>query len=728
MNTQFFHCILRFLRATLQFLRTRDSKKDGVSIKEFGQIGLQEKTVKQFYRRASWALIILSMTCGPASAQDSWMPDPSLQLAVREELGLGTNEPFTRDDLLKLQRLDPYKYGVKSLTGLEHAKNLTWFSFAGNDVSDLSPLAELTQLQLLYGWSNKRLSDISPLAELTQLRVLNLGVCNIQDITVLANLTQLEELTLYYNEISDIRPLENLTELTFLRINSNYITDITPLENLNKLETLWIHHNSITDVSFLQSATFEVRYDEICEIPGLPIRERIAAQSKPSFFLWGKILNRRDLEDTQRTSLADLYMKLFGFDLRFRFVNGHWQLVGLLDEARAQRDALLAENPNLIFLHGISFRTEFPGAHREDWEHWIRDENGDRVHVNSTYYTAYLIDFTHPEVQDMIVAQAIAIRNCGLYDGIFFDWWNENASILDGYRSYSSVLAARITVLRRIRQAIGDDFLILVNPNRSKPIHSAPYINGIYMENGRDTAHGYTPQGLMEIEDTLLWVEENLREPQMNIVEGWGVIVPSDETFATPTADNKSVKWSRVTYTRPDHPENIKWSRLFTAMSLTHSDGYVTFYNGYFDKERTDGANHWYDIYNAELGRSVSETATLYQTPKGITIDGLFIREFDHGWAVYNRSGKERLIKLREKVRGFSSGVENKLWHTIPDLDGEIYLKVGEAINPADLNGDGTVNILDLVIVANGLGSDEPDLNGDGTVNILDLVIIATEM
>ncbi|MCY3743596.1 MAG: putative glycoside hydrolase [Candidatus Poribacteria bacterium] len=656
----------------------------------------------------------------PAFAEDTWMPDPNLRRAVRAALGLGANDPFTRDDLLKLHRLDPYRYGVKSLIGLEHAKNLTWFSFAENDVTDLSPLAGLTQLELLYGWSNKRLSDISALAELTQLHTLNLGVCHIQDITVLANLTQLEELTLYYNEISDIRPLENLTELTLLRINSNYITDTTPLENLDKLETLWIHHNSIADVSFLQSATFDVRYDEICEIPRIPIRERIASQSKPSFFLWGKMLNRQDLSETEQFSLADLYMRRYGLGLRWQFVNGRWQFVGLLDEARAQRDALLAENPNLIFIHGVPFRTFFPGEQSEDWEHWIRDENGDRVRVNSDYYTAYLIDFTHQDVQDMIIQQATAARNCGLYDGIFFDWWNENASILNGYRTYESVLRAREIVLQRVREAVGEDFLILVNPNRSKPFVSAPYINGIYMENGRDTAHGYTLEGLMEIEDTLLWAEENLRQPQMNIVEGWGVIVPSDETFTTRPADNKPVEWSRVTYTRPDHPENIRWARLFTAMSLTHSDGYVSFYNGYFDKERVDGANYWYDIYNAELGRPIGARAEIYRN-----IDGLFIREFDHGWAVYNRSGNEQRIEFGEEVSGFASNVENNRSHTIENFDGEIYLKPLKVVNPADVNGDGIVNVLDLVIVANGFGQDAPDVNGDGIVNVLDLVIVA---
>ena len=45
-----------------------------------------------------------------------------------------------------------------------------------------------------------------------------------------------------------------------------------------------------------------------------------------------------------------------------------------------------------------------------------------------------------------------------------------------------------------------------------------------------------------------------------------------------------------------------------------------------------------------------------------------------------------------------------------------------------DLNGDGVVNIQDLVIVANALGKAEPDLNGDGVVNIQDLVIVANAL
>ncbi len=44
---------------------------------------------------------------------------------------------------------------------------------------------------------------------------------------------------------------------------------------------------------------------------------------------------------------------------------------------------------------------------------------------------------------------------------------------------------------------------------------------------------------------------------------------------------------------------------------------------------------------------------------------------------------------------------------------------------PADVNGDGVVNVLDLTFIASRLGKASPDVNGDGVVNVLDLVLVA---
>ena len=133
-----------------------------------------------------------------------------------------------------------------------------------------------------------------------------------------------------------------------------------------------------------------------------------------------------------------------------------------------------------------------------------------------------------------------------------------------------------------------------------------------------------------------------------------------------------------------------------------------------------DHEHIWYDFWDAPLGHPVGGAETKAQRYENR--EGLFTREYTNGWAVYNRSGKEQQIQLLEQTTGAASGITSTQ-HTIPDLDGEIFLKM--TTSPVDVNGDGTVNILDLVVVANAFGKQQPDLNGDGVVNILDLVVVA---
>ena len=151
-------------------------------------------------------------------------------------------------------------------------------------------------------------------------------------------------------------------------------------------------------------------------------------------------------------------------------------------------------------------------------------------------------------------------------------------------------------------------------------------------------------------------------------------------------------------------------------MSLTLSDGYVLFANDYLH-----GHEHfWYPFWNANLGRPVGGDETkgqLYDNREGV-----FIREYTNGWAVYNRSGQSQTIRFESHVNGKASKF-GSTEHVIADLDGEIYLKT----NKLDLNADGVINIFDLVIVANSLGESggKSDVNSDGVVNVLDLVLIA---
>ena len=62
-------------------------------------------------------------------------------------------------------------------------------------------------------------------------------------------------------------------------------------------------------------------------------------------------------------------------------------------------------------------------------------------------------------------------------------------------------------------------------------------------------------------------------------------------------------------------------------------------------------------------------------------------------------------------------------------FDGIIQLQsLTRVQGPADVNGDGVVNILDLTFVASRFGETSPDLNGDGVVNILDLVLVGNHL
>ena len=641
--------------------------------------------------------VIILLIAQSVFAQIVDIPDPNLESAVREVLQLPARQPITEQDMAKLKLLEAEHAGIQDLTGLEYAINLRTLLLPRNEIQDITPLAGLINLDFLILRNNLDF-DISPLSNLTQLTYLNVSGIPIKDLTPLSNLTQLRELHAISCRIKDITPLSSLTQLTWLNLSHNQIVDVSPLANLITLEKLWIDGNGITDFSPLEGLSLtDFRYDQICLIPAPPIQDRIENRNFPSIFQgWdNSILNLPALSRGDRIAYHDLYWHHLPFELHF-FPAPPWnQLTGDLETAIARRDELLARNPNMLFLVEIRQRSaHVPGQYPDDWFGWLRDENRNPVQVSEG---TYLIDFRLPEVQDIIVEQAIAVSKCGLYDGIMFDWWSEGGGTLYSgdppifYSTEAEEREARIAILQRIRQAVPDDFLILCNNNRRKLPLSAPYINGNFMETFYFRA-GYTLDDIIEIETNLIWLEENLREPQINCLKGQGIPTES-----------------------PDSPNNRQWMRLFTTMSLTLSDGYALYVTGI---RKQHLIHFWYPFWDTNLGQAISPTVQRYQG-----IDGLYIREFTNGWAVYNRSGKPQTITLPRVSTGVSNGKQD-ITHLLPDLDGEIYLRVGK---PFDLNRDGTVNILDLILVSQYFGTTKGDINGDGTTNILDLTVIARQ-
>ena len=456
-----------------------------------------------------------------------------------------------------------------------------------------------------------------------------------------------------------------------------------------------------------------------------PVEERIKGRSLPSAVqAWAHLVGTTDDNTISNIALHDLYFSA-SHSLDFwvwwhlsdaeptyglSTVLSRWQI----DEAKEAHQRVMDMNPNIILLFEIRIHNHLSlEAFPPDSEHWLKNAGGNVLErPKNVPWDEYYIDLFNPNTQALLIDRIVAVANCGFFDGIFLDGFFEQGAGSNRWdkveryadKTETDMIEAHATILERVRERVREDFLILVNANRTKIPRYVEYVNGTYMETGRvhQGEDGYSYRGLQEIEDTLLWAEKNLREPQINCLEVEGIGTHP-----------------------PDSPNNQQEMRMFTTLTLTHSDGYVLYTTGRASVPGNDefvpGKEHiWYDFWDTDLGRPVGGNETKRQTYN--SIDGLFIREFTNGWAVYNRSGEAQTISLPQETTGVASGFRNAQ-HTIPDLDGEIYLKsTGEV---ADLNGDDVVNILDLVIVANAFGKTEPDLNGDGVVNILDLVIVA---
>ena len=161
---------------------------------------------------------------------------------------------LTSADLDRLTDLDASNLNITTLTGLEYCTSLTRLYLNGNQISDVSMLSNLIKLTFL-NLNGNQINDISVLSGLTNLEILWLNNSQISDISSLPNLTNLKSLLLSDNQISDISVLSNLTNLTQLYLNGNQINDISVLSGLTNLETLWLNNNQISEISSLSNLT-----------------------------------------------------------------------------------------------------------------------------------------------------------------------------------------------------------------------------------------------------------------------------------------------------------------------------------------------------------------------------------------------------------------------------------------------------------------------------------------
>ncbi len=298
-----------------------------------------------------------------------------------------------------------------------------------------------------------------------------------------------------------------------------------------------------------------------------------------------------------------------------------------LEKARSNRARLLTLNPNMVFLFEIRWRDAPSSFLPEDSPFWKRLDNGEiEKGWQGGWVPFYLLDYENEAFQDNVARQAKIALESGVYDGVMLDW------------------SGHLPIVKKVRQAIGKDGLIVVN------IHDdiadgekyKDYINGSFMElNPEDqstrTSKFSQDRNLRQwenIQKALLWFEENLQPPRINCLEVWG--------------DRKDMARMRAT----------------TTLALTHSDGYVL-YGDPNPLETPDHLHDWYSFWDVPLGKPKGKMTPLS--------NGAYQREFQGGLVVYNpfRNGTITVRFQQERTRA-SSG-QKATEFSIADRDGDIF-------------------------------------------------------
>jgi hypothetical protein len=355
------------------------------------------------------------------------------------------------------------------------------------------------------------------------------------------------------------------------------------------------------------------------------IAERTAARDFPSVFqAWSPADNLRGETELVTAARHDLIwhgVSWFGlsWDKSPSGLGENIRPESIADGLRKRRE-LLELNRNLVLMAEIRYRDASRRFLPDNHKWWRRNPDGTLTKGWSEGRFLQL-DFDNPEYRRHVAKRAGAVVKTGVVDGVLLDWWRDDDSRLD--------------LVKMVREAIGDEHLIIANANDRTTPRTAPYINGYFMECYRSK----TPKDWQRIAETLKWAEVNLRRPRANCLETWF----------------------------HNSRDDLNLMRATTAMALTCSNGYCLFSDPN-PLPTGDHRHNWYPFWDTNLGKPTSS---------GITVpDGTIRRDFDNGTAIYNPMGNETVEVTFDQSRTSAATGKTSRTHTLKSLNGDIYLKI----------------------------------------------------
>jgi formylglycine-generating enzyme required for sulfatase activity len=198
-------------------------------------------------RKFAILTLLISGLAG-ALAQEISVPDPGLNAAIRDALHKPAG-PLTQQDMLNVTNLNARQRNVRSIVGLETARNLTSLDLSINLLTNFALPSTLTKLVSLDGSVNGLTNCFIPNG-MTNLASLILEGNSLRNLSLPADLRGLTNLDLEGNELTSFNSLSNLTGLVSLDLGFNSFTNFSLPAGLTNLSTFYFAGNPLTNVLF----------------------------------------------------------------------------------------------------------------------------------------------------------------------------------------------------------------------------------------------------------------------------------------------------------------------------------------------------------------------------------------------------------------------------------------------------------------------------------------------
>ena len=689
--------------------------------------------------------------------------------------------------LISLEGIDAWRTPISDFSSLAKLPKLQWIEFGNdNSISTLPSLKGLKGLKRLE-IHNCNIADLSPLAELTQLEWLELINNLISDVSPLRNLTALEHLNLDANIISDVSPLAKLTRLKLLYLENNIISDVSPLAGFKNLDRLDLRNNAISDFSPLEGLpdkTF-VRMDGN---PGVPA----GGPKITGPWLWAIVPGTRLDDRTDFLSRAtggaatELKVATNGAKEGKAVGKSVWTLHRISatngDNINRMTDALGWGTGEEIYDHIVYGAVVLDSPEEQQTRMFVGSDDSVKVWLNGELVHKAFVTRGAGDYQDFfpvtlkqgknVLLVALDNHGHGGFSGFFgfapdtkYEVFQPNISF--NLSTDATQVEAGDTFTVHLKTQNVDDLVgwqsnITFNPSvlKAKSVSEGDFLKQgdgrtFFQEGTIDNATGKITglktvqlfKGEMSRQGTLLSIEftaiaDGKSRLTLNNFEAGsrrGEKIPSASpdiiiTVGDPPSPDVSDNTFSLSIDATPVPSGDTFTLHLNTKDITDLAGWqadVAFDPAVLEVVKVNEG----DFLKAKGGDTFFPGGTIDNAAGKII--GLSTARFGDG---VSGSGTLLSITFTAKATGEARVTFDNFFagsgggDVLSSESLQIVITVEDRAFPAwDVNQDGQVNVLDLIVVAQLLGSNasvnpHADVNGDGTINVLDLIVVAQHL